>query len=405
MKYIKDFKFNIFDLNFILSFCGFALMTSLPITINSVVYRAFALGVGLLCIAKGDLKILRKNRMLKTLVIMLVLLSLQTTVHMLFGVYSDSPYTNTKNMVLLFSYGVVLIPILGSIAGFGKMHWASTPTILLICLLYIGVKGAMSPMDIDNTGRMSLNARQSVLALGDNGSFLLFLSACFLRFAKFSKSEDRFMLLLSIIGVVAGTACVVLAGSRGPFVSGLFCLIFIFSTLSVKKGLIIGMVTAITISSIGLSSKMVQDIAPVLFSRMTNTVEDGDMSGRDVLFEEAINTMMDNFLIGTCPFEVNKDSFSSSHNGFLDVGVGLGVIGFFVYILITLNILLTLFKNRRLLKTTPLLIIASFFYWNFARAMSGAGLLDNANYTLSVAAACYLVYYLRNDRKYIKSIE
>ena len=138
---MKNIKFNIHDLNFILTFAGFAIFTSITDTISSVVYRAFALLVAFLCFAIQRFKLPKLPKALKVLLLITILLDLKTSYHLLID---DTPFVESINLAILFIYGVTLIPVLAFISGYQKINWRSMLVVLELLLFYTIFKGFFS---------------------------------------------------------------------------------------------------------------------------------------------------------------------------------------------------------------------------------------------------------------------
>lgn len=386
----REIQFNLHDLNFILTFSGFAFFTSVTETIPSVVYRAFALLIALLCIIINIRQRLNLPKVTIVLLCLVLLLDIKSTLHL----FLETPpaLIGSRNFSLLFIYGVTLIPTYAFLVGYREIHWKSTLFLIELILFFTITKGYFSSLEITDEMRISLNSRQSTLAFGDNSSYLLILSLCLLKFSSevkhsFMKWLWRCFLIGAIIMAVLGLAR---AGSRGPFVSALVGLIFFFFSLKIRGQLGSVLATLFLIITLGITPYTVEQFAPVLYSRVNKTVKEGDLSGRDVLFREAIQKIEEKPIIGSNPIILEPDSFTSCHNGYLVVGVGLGVLGLILYVCIVIWVLLTLFRRRSSLIKTELLFIASMAFVSSTRAMSGSDIMTTANYAMCMFAATVL---------------
>ncbi len=392
--------FNIHDLNFVLTFVGFAFFTSFFSFIPSVTYRAFALGVALICLLSNRLHLGHLSGALKAFLIVFILMACKTTAHLLL---EWQPFIQTRNLVLLFIWGVTLLPVIAFISGHEKIHWDLVVVILEILLVALILKGLLSSAAITDDVRISLNNRQSTLAFGDNAGYLSVLSCCLFR--KISRIKNKLLrLLVSVLLIgafVLGVLGMARAASRGPVVAGIVGCSFVFFTLRFSKKLV-GIITAIIVISLGgITIASIERLAPVLFLRMSNTINEGDMSGREVLFEQAIEQIKAHPITGNNPVILYSSGFTSCHNGYLEVGVGLGIFGFAAFVVLNLWILFVFIRNRRNIIELKQLLFSSMFFLSATRAMTGASLLDNPNYTVCIAGACIvsstLFHYQRQN--------
>ena len=286
---MRSLKFNIHDLNFILTFAGFAIFTSMTDSISSVAYRIFALVIAFLSLASSRFRFSRLPRPLVFLLVLMLVLDVKTGIHLL---TETGAYTASRNLALLFVFFITLLPVLAFASSYKKIHWMPTLVVLEILLFFTVSQGYLSTRGMDIT-RFDLNARQSTLAFGDNSGYLLLLSFCLFRFVrntrnKLTRSIFQILLIVAMIVSVLGIAR---AGSRGPFLAAIMGALFIFFALQMRKQFGTVMLALSFIFMFGISSTKLEEFAPVLFSRMTDTIEEGDSSGRDVLFAHALEKM------------------------------------------------------------------------------------------------------------------
>lgn len=394
---MKLLKFNIHDLNFILTFAGFAIFTSITDTLSSVVYRAFALIVAVLCIHVSGYRFRHLPMVLKLFLGLMVIVDLKTGFHL---ISETTAYTDSRNLALLFIFGVTLVPVLAFAAGYCKIHWQRCLVVLEVLLVFTILMGYTSSLSIDDSVRMSLNARQSTLAFGDNSGYLFLLSICLLNYSQSIVRRQwlwvwKIFLILALILSVLGMAR---AGSRGPVISALMGGLFILVTLRLKKQFNVSLIIIAFVAVFGITTATLERFAPVLYSRMSSTIDEGDMSGRDVLFAQAIQKISDNPISGDNPVIVLSDGFTSCHNGYLDVGVCLGIFGFIFYVSLSIWILISLITHRSRIQTMPQLFLSAMFFLSATRAMTGANFVSNPNYALCIACACVVVSQLKNEQ-------
>ena len=395
--------FNIYDLNFILTFAGFAIFTSISNSIPSILYRALALAVAILCIIISPSSRSKYPIVTQMLLWLMILLDLKTAFHLLFEAQS---FIESRNLAILFIFGVTLIPVYAFLVGFNKIHWKSTLVILEVLLFITIIKGYTSSLSETDFMRMALNERQSTLAFGDNSCYLFILSICLLKDSVVSGSDMkrwlwRFFLIVAIIISVLGMAR---AASRGPVVAAVVGLFFILFSSKLNNQIKFIAIALLIIIYGGVSPQTLEKVAPVLYSRMSNTILEGDSSGRDILFATAVNQIENHPVLGTNPIILGEGGFTSCHNGYLVVGVGLGVLGFVFYVSFVLWLLLTLFRHRYDNFNYAHMFIATMAFVTSTRAMTGFDLMSNPDYSMCILAATILASSYSKSAKGILNI-
>lgn len=405
MALIKNFRFNLNDLNFILTFAGFPIVTTLLPFIPSVPYRAFALAVALLCLINNKFKF-PKGNLFKLFFVILILVDIRVGLDIAF---EDAYYTQAKYFCLLFIFGITLIPALAVFSGVEKLNWKSLLCVLIVCLMLMAIKGyftiqQMVPGEVD-TMRMELNDRQSTLALGDNGGYLVILACALISSAKTINRKFLRILAVSVIvvSILAGVFCVAKSGSRGPFLAMIVGLLLMYLTVQAKGKAKIFIVVGFSVLLLGINLDKLSSFAPVLFNRMTATIEEGDLSGRDTLFREAWSIISSHPFTGGNPVIMFPDgSFTTYHNGFLDIGLALGIVGFVVYVFLNLKLLWRACKRYHYVNSPAYFFIIGMLGAFVMRSMSGAGLIANPIYTMCIGLACIL---LSNNSELLNNVE
>ena len=396
-KEITKIRFNIFDLNFILSFAGFAIFTTFAESVSSIAYRAVALGVALLCFVGSGIHYNKLPNKAKWLLWFIVLLHIKSY----FFCIASTNYI--FNFALVYMFGVVLVPFLAFVFSYRKINWDIVLPILAVLLILTIFQGIISAMSADTLERVELNSRQSTLAFGDNSSYLFVIGITILKSATKKSNNWGFVFtqFLAVVAVIISIYGIAKAGSRGPLMAAVMAGLFILLTLKTHKGITVVVIAIMIANFSGLTSKSLENFAPVLFSRMNSTMEEGDMSGRDILYKEAIEKILDNPLIGDNPIILlgNGEEFTSYHNGYLDIGVGLGIIGFALYVYLNIWIILKLFSYRHQLFRHKQIFLSTMFFLSATRAMSGASLLSNTNYAISLLSAIMIIYELERKQQ------
>lgn len=387
---MKSIKFGIDDLNFILTFAGFPIVTTLLPSVPSILYRAFALVIAIICLFKNGLNFPYVSRAFKVFLVFLVLVDLRVLIEMMFV----DGHTASRNMCLIFTFGVCLIPSLSVFTGLDKINWKSMMWVLWLLLLASMAKAAATlgqtvDGELDVT-RVSLNERQSTLSLGDNGGYLIVLSVALLAFRKTIDVTWKRIGLFFVVatGIAVGGYCLLKSGSRGPFLSVVVALFLMFMSLKMNIGKRIVVIAVFAILLAGGLLDKISSVAPVLFERMTLFVKSGDLSGREELFREAWRILSDNPLFGGNPIILESgNEFTTYHNGFLDVGLATGLIGMVVYSILNMVLLYRSASNRMSVSSPMFFLSVGLLGMSVMRSMSGSGLIISSPYILSIGLA------------------
>ena len=131
-----------------------------------------------------------------------------------------------------------------------------------------------------------------------------------------------------------------------------------------------------------------ESIAPILYERMQYSIIEGDTSGRDLIFLNAIELIKNNLMFGTCPITLLADGFTSYHNCYLDVGVGLGIFGFIAYVILNVVILIRIFKYEAVSNSLIFIFLSSMFGFSATRALVGVTMTANSNYCMIMCLIC-----------------
>ena len=123
-------KFSIYDLNIILIIAGYAVVTTLFSGINSaIISMAFSI-ISLICLIMTGVKIKTISKAGNIYLVLLILILLRTTIDLYLGSLSDN-LPSMKNYVMVYGYGVVLVPLLSVISSYEKINWRLSLLIIL----------------------------------------------------------------------------------------------------------------------------------------------------------------------------------------------------------------------------------------------------------------------------------
>lgn len=389
--------FNIFDLNFILCFCGFSIFTTfVDSSIGSIVYRGATLMLSIICLFLSGLKF-GKNTLLKIFVGIFGIILIKITLDFyLFGV--DNIYKASANNAMLFAYGVTFIPMLSVIGSWKRIHTKTCILILFVSLFIIlGIEYFKTDITV-KAGRAVLNPRQSFLTYGDSGAYLAIISLTILSRLRCFKFRTV-LSVLAILGILIGFYSIGKAASRGPLIGCIAGIIYVAanSTKMIKNISIITVVVA-CISYIAVLGYM-EEAAPVLYSRVMSTVEDNDTSGRDEIFEDALQIIDKSPIVGGNPVILEQHgSFTCFHNCYLDVAVGTGVIGGIIFLFIIGSLAINSIRLGRKMNTPWDLFIMGMLWFFMFRSLSGVAIVANTTYDICIALALIIIYNKKHSQ-------
>lgn len=182
------------------------------------------------------------------------------------------------------------------------------------------------------------------------------------------------MIFLLLI-VILSLGSMMLANSRSPFASLLIIVFFyLFVRFRLKNVLFVLVLSACFLYNIeAISQYFDYTFGNNFLERIILAYEDGDSSGRDVLFSHAIEAFIESPIYGSSLL-MQKPPFIGNypHNFFLEVIMSLGILGLFFYLRsVVLAIKYSFYLIRRNSKYMlfALLFIQYFVYSMFSRSM------------------------------------
>lgn len=384
--------FNIYVLNIVYIFCGFAFMTTLYSNPSaSIGYRAIGILLAIGCLIKSRFKLSIPNDFrFKSYLLILLAYSVMVLYTLLWGEYSEY-HGASKNTMLLFLIGVTWIPLLGYIAGINKIDYNNVVVMLFIILLFVIGKGylGIASQIASTSGRYNLNESQSTLTFGDKGMMLSIVSfALLLSTPTYLKSIICKIILLG--GICLGVMAAMKGGSRGPLLSGVFALLFL-STCAPKNIKRLLMIFFIGLIGAGAATlRAIQNFAPALYERIMLSLLTGDTSGRDSVFSEAINSW--DFIIGGTPIVLINDGFFGFHNVYITLSMGIGVVPLILFLILVFSLFVSFYKknkNRTLCGAGAYFAYGLFVFYIF-RGITGVNMVSTNEFNLILLMSCYV---------------
>lgn len=335
-------RLNIFlsTLNFVLMFIGYQLATSLFLPVSSdiegisrtvtVPYRAFALLISLIVIFLNLKNQIGKTHLaLKILIIYWIALIIRIFYDT--NIRYDVNLNDTRQL-WLYIFGIILPAIYSIMKSFNKINlkkalkWIYLGTVItLILSLFNNTALLMDSSEVTN--RASGNIALSTISFGHLGTMGIILSLFILFKGRMGLAKKAL-----IIAVILLSFFIMLrAGSRSPVLALIVVLLFwLFA-----RGKNVALGTFITIALIALLVIFVEpilnfmgNISPVMEARLRVSIFEGNTSGRDNLYEIALQAFLDKPFFGK-QFAIFRAQygFDYSHNIILDSLMGLGFFG------------------------------------------------------------------------------
>lgn len=395
--FIEKFKINIFDINFILTFIGFTLFTTLLPSLSSVAIRGICLGVSVLCLFVSGIHVDLPNRQAKMYFVLLFIMIIRTTFDVMLGSLSNSPQSG-QMLVMLFMYGVLLIPLISILSSINRMHWNTTFLILQVLLfivVYLGIQNTNLDLYTTLNGRMGMNDRQGSLQFAATSSYLMIVSLVNIAKTPFRKKYLSYAYrAFCLFGVILAFIGFSKAGSRGSFLASIVVIpYFIYNVSRHYKAWLSIIATTISLSSVSILT-FLGDFAPVLMERLTTTLEEGDM-GRNELFNEGMELFKNSPILGDSPLLVWDGGFCGHHNMYLDVAIFVGVFGFLAF----LNIIFYIIKHLINYKThDPVSLM--FFMLSIVfivRGFAGLTIVNDPLISLAFILSCLIINSRTSD--------
>lgn len=261
-------------------------------------------------------------------------------------------------------------------------------TMGLISMSYILTGRAIEYIGTD--GRFMGNASMDTIAFGHLGTTISILALALF----YQKDIRLWHKLLSIGAILVGLFISVAAGSRGPIVALIICLISYLYTNGHKMKILIGLpVLAIMVLVLlpylnDLLLTFDNHALDRLYASIydPNSIAEGVTSGRDVLYQKAWEKFTDSPFLGSSLFIDGE----YVHNSILESFLGLGIFGGCLFIGIVIYTLVQAIKiaerNKQYLFIT-LLFVQYLTYSLFSRTLSMLPLFWMMTYIVIIYSA------------------
>ena len=397
---MNNYYYFLSSLNLLLLFIGVQFVTSFFLvgiedsSLSSKVtipYRLFVLILSLYLIFIKK----QKTKISKLFVLWILFLSL-FTLRICWDFYTNKVNYFDKNKVLSYIF-LINFPIIYSLKSsiyyldFDKVlkyiYLLSIFTVLFIIYTNPSVFSIMNIIDQRLGGSIAF----STITFGHFCCTICLLSVY--NFIYRDKNSREY--LISILVFIFCLFCLVKSGSRGPILSLILVCVFMF--LINAKNFIsllrrVFYVCFLTFVLLYFFLQILKIISPYLEQRLRSSIENGDLGGREKYYQLAFDYISNNFLIGKqFMLKFGELDFDYTHNIFLDITIGIGLIGLllFLYILIIVfKNINYIFKNEKSL-VWLCLIFLQYFTFHF---------ISGAFYMSPIFVGCLTILIFLNEK-------
>lgn len=241
----------------------------------------------------------------------------------------------------------------------------------MVSMYYIFTGKALEYLGAD--GRFMGNASMDTIAFGHLGTTITILALALF----YQRGIHLWHKVLSVGAILAGLFISVAAGSRGAIVALIICFVAYLYMNGHKKKILIGIpVLAILLLAflpylndilLSFDNQALERFYTSIYD--PNSMDQGVTSGRDVLYEQAIENIQNHPILGSQLF-INEKYV---HNSILESFLGLGLIGGLIFIVLIGKVLITAIRmaeqDKRYLFIS-LLFIQYLSYSLFSRTLS-----------------------------------
>lgn len=392
-------KYFLIHVNIVMFLLGYWLMHSFLSVVTgdssrtaSIVFNGImlALSIYIIAICRKDFGIERGKPLLTAFSITLILYAVRMVMDVYVGPFSyilpDSEMWNDVVQIV----GGVFFPTWAMIASRKYIDinivsrwifWTGTVTCLFV-LMDISIHGISFEEERVVAGR-GLHS----LALAKLGAIELMASVHILI------NSNGVRRWIPVIGLVLGGFVALASGSRGSVV-GVIVAISFYLIMAVRKYRVLMMMGVVVIIILAINIVAVLDwlegFFPVFSYRMREAVIEGDNGGRNDYFQEAMQYIGENPLLGY-GYRLNADSTGyGPHNGILEIflcfGVPLGLIfTFFIYIKSVVCSVLMMADKR-------FVFVSLMVIFSIVSSMSGSS-ISTSTFDFSIALLGIAYYY------------
>ena len=339
---INKLNKSLSTINFVLCFVGYQLATSLFLPASSdiegisrtvtVPYRALALLIAFLVVF---FNVKTKSKKLPNALKFFLIYWVALTIRVFYDIcIRKNVYLEDTSHLWLFILGINFPAMFSVMISYKSidtdkaLKWIYIGTIVTLVLsLFNNPTLLLEASEI--TERVNANVGLQTISFGHLGTMGIILSLYIL-----SQHKMNLIKKVILIAVILLSFFIMLrAGSRSPILA--LIVVLLFWLFSYGKNIILGL--SVSIILVILLSVFIEpilqfmgNISPVIENRLRASIFEGDSSGRDALYIEAVDLFLDNPFLGSqFAFFGNEYNlgFGYAHNIILEALMALGIIG------------------------------------------------------------------------------
>lgn len=369
--YTNNFTIFISNLNAILFFVGFPIFTTIfygyeitkETSLLTIGYRVFTTVLAFVVIYKN-----KEFPKLNSIGKLFLFFWIAYLIRIIFDLYlrSDNFYIPNNQKLIYINDSVLtcFLPMLAIFSSYKNIRWRKIFLFVLISLIFLITYGLINQST--NPVRNKMNVAVNELSFGYY-SAAAFLAGLTLLRSKESKSKSIATKLFYILIMLLSIFSLGAAGSRGPLLGLIFALILaplVRNPLRFGITLFLGYLIFLIFQETIV--EFLQDNFAVLFERTAMTFTANDISGREYIFQDAINQIKSHPILGDWHLLYYKNSQGNfAHNAILDAWMSLGIfIGSIIIILYLyfIKISIKLINNRTLISFIGYITLLSIGY-------------------------------------------
>jgi O-antigen ligase len=186
--------------------------------------------------------------------------------------------------------------------------------------------------------------------------------AWFLAISMERKGKKRVLIALNYIFIPAALFAIILSGSRTALFAAIPALVYILATFNRFRPFNRLVIFIVLVGSMLILQLYIPRSVLERFTTTANSIITGDLGGRVSIWQASISIFQENPILGIGSGALNStlELGTVAHNTYLSVLTELGLIGFFIYVLLLAIILTMIVRQSRLYSQ---LWLAVFMVW------------------------------------------
>lgn len=400
---------NLSTLNFVLAFAGYQLVTALCSPLMNamkgsqfitVPYRFVVFCLALFLIFGVKKPITFQKPVINCLWAYWILLTVRLVIDFYLQ-YSFEISEPGKEKVLTFMYLITLPPVIAFAKTWNMVDYHKAFKWSIIAFVIIAVSSVLfnkallyNSLIVNSSGRVDGGLALNTITFGHCGVSLALLSFYIYRY------RTDFNKWLSILLFLLGIFVLLRAGSRGPLFSLVIAISLIVAFKSKQFIYVILILTAMALCLYifrDFLMELIDDISPTLNRRLVNTIEKGDLSGREQAYSDALHIWFNNLILGKYfAYYIGTPAYPMySHNIILDAAIAGGIIGVVLILTLYFTVLKALYYSLSYNINYAWIIILTF--QSYLGCLSSGSFYQTIQLSMGIVAISMLGLNTRNN--------